>query len=271
MRLQLTILALVGCASPSGGGKSSPVVDTGGPALPEVEASTATPSWTAEDVGARLSDALSVPPLGGDALFAYLDLMSRGDEECPGNVHHITDTWLHGCTASTGYSYAGVSEYFEDPVGEPFPATVYGVAGDFWIITPEGSLFEAGGHAVEVAGDALWVSEVAGSWLWEDGPGWLASGFSGTLVLEKVEGIHARVHGAAQVQGTSWSANELILGPSCGLLPMSGRLGLRDPSGGWYTLPLERCDPCGTVSFEGEVLGEACVDFTGLHAILEER
>jgi len=268
MRCFLPLMAL-GCASPdpkSGGGE--PPSDM--LPLPELAAEPVSPSLSASEVGAQLSAALAVPPHAAEVNAAYRMLLAQGDDICPGSELHLTDEVLHGCEAASGYSYAGVSHWFEDPIDGPIEGVATGVAGDFWITTPSGHLFEAGGHSVEVSGDGLRVDELAGSWLWEDGPDWLAEGYSGSLTIEHVGEVMLRVNGAATLLGISWSAHDLVLAERCDHGP-TGSLGLRDPGGGWYELTFEDCAPCTQVRFGDTDLGETCVDFAPFVAAIEGR
>ena len=105
--------------------------------------------------------------------------------------------------------------------------------------------------------------------MWEGRDPWLANFFSGVLSIEVMEEFGVRVNGSAQIEGISWSANELLFDHVCARGP-AGQLGLRDPGGGWYTLDFADCNPCTTVRFEGEALGETCVDFAGFLAAVDE-
>lgn len=238
------------------------------PGLPDVAGSAVEPSLSAEEVAATLSEALGILPDPVAVTAAYAELMARGDDYCPGNLYNITDIHLYGCDSRTGYHYEGVSHWLAEPIDEETGAEMAGVAGDFWIRTPDGELFEAGGHSVTMTADAFWMRELAGSWVWEGGEPWMAAGYSGTLTLEEDASRGVRMSGGVQVLGVSWSATELMFASACGYGP-EGRLGLRDSGGGWYALSFADCDPCATVTFEGAELGEACVDFGPFLAALE--
>jgi len=238
------------------------------PSLPEVTIDPVTPSMTAEEAAAALSTALGTLPDGGEILAAYRMLMANGDEVCPGAELYITDDHLRGCEASTGYAYAGVTEWYEGPVDELSNGAIEGVAGDFWITTPDGLLFEGGGHSFLITGDDGWVQDLRGSWLWDGGEPWLAHGFSGTLKIDVLNENRIKMSGGAQVNGTSWFATNLRLKESCDYGP-KGSLGIRDPSGGWYDMSFEDCDPCALVVFEETELGVACVNFAPFLAAVE--
>lgn len=261
------IMVLAACADPAKAPPDAAVSDTtdrpdlaDDPGLPAVTVDPVTPSLTVEEVGATLTLALGNPPNSTRAIESYRMLMSQGDDWCPGNEYYITDIHLYGCEASTGYFYAGVSDWINEVVDPTANATMLAVAGDFWIVTPAGELFEGGGAVVYITGDGFWAREMYGSWLWEGGDPWIANGFSGVLSIEVMEEFGIRVNGSAQIEGTSWTANDLLFDHACDRGP-AGQLGLRDPSGGWYTLDFADCDPCTTVRFEGEELGATCVDF----------
>jgi len=238
--------------------------DTGPPSLPDITSSGAEPSLTPTEVAQRIGLAWSTPPDPGEVVSTYESLMRMGDAECPGNEFNITDQWLYGCTATTGYSYAGVSELFYDTVASRgVSGELAGVAGDFWIDAVSGATLEGGGHAVVIRETGLWVSDIAGSWKWDEGTPWLANGFSGSLTIEFVENLMITLQGAANISGTHVAAQGFTLAAPCDYGP-SGQLSLRDPGGGWYTMDFVGCEPCTDVFFEGEHLGEACVDLSGL-------
>jgi len=270
-RTFLTLMCLVGCGAQSDAPKPAvddPVDLPEEPALPGVTVNPVSPSMDAEEAAAALSLALASPPDSVATTAAYRMLMEQGDEYCPGNEYYITDMHLYGCDASTGYHFAGISDWLEEEVDPRFDAWLEGVVGDFWIITPDGELFEAGGHSVSITGSTFWMRELAGSWLWQGGDPWIASGFSGSMILEEEYSRGIRLTGGAQIEGVSWSATDLMLALSCDYGP-TGRLGLRDPGGGWYTMAFEDCDPCATVMFEETDLGRACVDFEPFLQVVE--
>ena len=245
--------------------------DTGPPALPDISATGTEPSLTPAEVAERISTAWTTPPDPGEIVTTYAELMRMGDPECPGDELSIRDQWLYGCTADTGYSYAGVAQLFYDTVTEgSIRGDMSGVSGDFWIDSITGATLEGGGHAVVIRGPSLWVSEIAGSWRWGDGSPWLAQGFSGNLWIEFVDDFAIQLRGAADIMGTYVAAQEVQLTAYCDY-GLAGKLSLRDPSGGWYSLEFGGCETCTDVYFEGEKLGEACVDMSGLVNTLKGR
>jgi len=257
------------CAPVDKGATSTPemadettvIHDTGETGLPAIEQSLVEPSLTPVQVAEQLSEALADLPDPEEAIEAYLVLMSHGDETCPGSEHIITDTWLYGCDASTGYAYAGVSDWLEgtfDQGGQILELN--GVAGDFRIDRPDGTRLDAGGHAIALSNSDMWIGELVGSWRFGQGSPWLVHGYSGHLVVEVIRDIMSRIRGAINVNGTHLAARDLVLMAACGYGPAGG-LSLRDANGGWYRMDFTECNDCATVSFEGTALGEACVDF----------
>ena len=245
--------------------------DTGPPPLPEVTATGATPSLTVDEVARLLETAWSTPPDPSEVVETYAHLMTMGDPFCPGDLYSITDIWLYGCTSETGYSYAGVSESFYERIEQQgFAGDLAGVSGDFWIDTNTGSTLEGGGHAVVITDENLWAGEMVGSWRWDDGSAPLAYGFSGNILIEIVDNFAVTMRGAADIQGTYVAAKDYMLSALCDYGP-SGKLSLRDPNGGWYTLNFSNCNPCTDVYFEGVFLGQTCVDMSGFVDALRSR
>ena len=250
--------------SPSNGNPGPPasVHDTGEPALPTFDNETLAPSWTSDQVADRLSSALGNMPNPAEAFETYADLMTQGDSVCPGSEQVIVDTWLYGCESSTGYSYAGVTDWLTgeyDVMGQP--TELQGIAGDFWIDTPEGHRLEGGGNAVVLTNGSVWVGDFSGSWRFTGGSDWFAYGFSGTVFTQVIPGLFIQAAGAIDVMGTHLAMHELLLLESCEG-GAQGALSLRDPNGGWYRLDFEPCTPCASVTFEDGPMDDACVDFS---------
>ncbi len=235
--------------------------DTGETPLPSIDDTELEPNWTTEQVGSRLSEAMGNMPNPAEAFDTYVDLMSRGDPVCPGSEQIIVDTWLYGCDASTGYSYAGVTDWLTgeyDVMGQPMPLS--GIAGDFWIDTPEGDRLEGGGNAVVLTDGSVWIGDFTGSWRYTGGSDWFAYGFSGRIALQIIPGLFVQAEGAIDVMGTHLAMHELYLFETCDG-GAQGAVSLRDPNGGWYRLQFEECTPCGELTFEDTPMGEGCVDF----------
>jgi hypothetical protein len=274
------ILLLLACANTKAPEQSGPRHDSGvavtdtaptdTPSLPDIEETLVEPSLTAAEVGEMLSAALSQMPDAMEVIEAYRFLMTQGDEICPGPGMNILDTWLYGCDATTGYSYAGVSDWLEEEYDQDgVTGMVTGIAGDFWIDTPDGQQLEGGGHCVIFRNSWIWVGEVVGSWSWGGGSAWVKDGYSGYLKMEYISGVDFNMNGAADIAGTHIAATDFTILSDCeGPI---GDLSLRDPAGGWHKLMFTSCDPCAQVVFEGSDLGEACVDFAPLLAELEAR
>ena len=215
------------------------------PGLPEVEGDFVSPSMSAEEVADALTLALSNPPNSSDSTAAYRMLMTQGDDFCPGSEYFITDIRLYGCDASTGYFFAGVSDWLEEELDPELGLFLEGVAGDFWIITPDGELFEAGGHSVYMWSEHFWIRELGGSWIWQGGDPWIASGFSGSLTIEEDYRRGIRLSGGAQIQGVSWSATDLMFASACDYGPLDASVcGTRGVGGiGWSFHPATRARP----------------------------
>lgn len=245
--------------------------DSAAPTLPDIEQSVAEATMTLAEVVSSIETALLTPPRPRDVTDAYIHLMSLGDDECPGDPENIMDQWVYGCDAATGYSYAGVTDWFteeSEDIGDM--GTLTGLAGDFWIDTPTGHQLEGGGHAVTVNTPGMWVGEIAGSWAWTGGPEWIASGYSGNLRQEVFDGGFVKFSGAANILGTHIAGHDLVLPDFCPGKAMGG-LSLRDPSGGWYRLDFSDCTHCAEMYFEGAPMGEACIDFVPYIDIMKAR
>ena len=142
-----------------------------------------------------------------------------------------------------------------------------------------------------------WSSVINGSFAY-DGPGtadsWMGEGLAPDGVVYVTEipeeaglGVWGRLIVAdGGVGGLTGTANTVVVdtfhvwpavfGNSCEIEP-HGTVSVRDTEGLWYDLVFDGveawseevvdeadCDGCGTVYFHGDVLGEACVDVSGL-------
>lgn len=273
-----------GPAAPGPAGGAADDTGTSG-TLPDVALEEPAPTWSAAEVEAHLQATLALGlPAPATPRDAYLALMAAGDEVCPGDSHQILDTYLQGCTATSGVWYAGISEWIEEHqdlvFGKgSFRLDLWALLGDFEIVDAEGQQFHSGGHVAAWTGQTetsrFWGGEIAGTWLWEGHEGWLSEEVSASLSYDGYQfGEHPRTltaQGGVTWHGTSLHFDELVFSEACPDHP-GGVLSVRDPVGSWHRLELTECEPCAEVVFaEGEVLGEACLDFgDAVEAVYEE-
>lgn len=286
MKTALLVL-LAACGSPGDPAEGLPqsaVDDRSGPTegegspLPEVDRPAAEAVWSTDDLeaafGLALRDGLPDP---WTLQAEYLGVLSNGDRGCPGHETYIDDTHLYGCTAGSGWFFSGVSEYHQESDTEE---GVYWegieVLGDLLFRSPTGGEFEVGGHALWRfwRDDAFTVNRIttehSGSWRWEEHDGWLAHTVSGLYQLDlqrdEAGDALAGFEGAARVYDTDLAFDGFVLSEACGWAPR-GLVSLRDPSGGWTQIDFgSSCAPCGEATFGGAVLGEVCLDVSGLVA-----
>jgi len=245
---------LLACAEPTG--------DSGVPTSEAPEPPT--PELDADDVAAGVEALLAGGFIDPNALMdGYLERMSHGDEDCPGDPEQITDTVVYGCETSDGWYYMGVAEYQDTQT--PY----YGyreLGGDFLIRDPQGDEFEVGaGMSISTEHGKEEVSMIfMGTVVWQGREDWLASASAilegqlrpyddqGVLELDGGVRIGSRV---LDLEGVTWDP------AACGD-QASGVVGFRGPDQRWYVADLE-CG-CGPLDFEGQHLGEVCIDLSGL-------
>ena len=212
--------------------------------------------------------------------------------------------WFDQCTDDAGTTYEGygyVIAYDDQPQGQYIASAraLFSVAS---IDTGEGERFEAGGSVVWLEGDAtgelyhrLFQSQVNGTFTWTgpeaDGT-WMQSalvpdlqmtaawvpdnGAGQTAQVIYVEGALAGMegaHSAMSFEGVRLATQSL--GSQCALEP-SGVISVRTDDGSWVDVLFDgptdenpsvvpgSCDGCGVATWRGEVIGEACADFSGL-------
>jgi hypothetical protein len=264
------LLACAGSQSPAG---KDPGHGTGGSgdaaeqdtATAEVRPEVPAPSLDAAGVAAAIDRAtasgLPEPLLARET---YLGIFAHRDPGCPGGQGTNLPGRFEGCTAESGWLYAGLAEYSgppEVPIVDDFH-----LLGDFNVRDAAGRWFIGGGELeLEVtrsAGTVTWVGDVSGTWSYAGGPGWMQPDGAGGVLQLTVE--RADPAWSVSVEGGMTDGTEAVhlagvqanSGQCDGAV--SGTLSLRDTSGYWYVLAAD-CG-CGPVTWaDGSTLGEACV------------
>lgn len=243
-----------------------------GPDWPEVENPVAEPSFTADEVMARLDEALALGlPEARTMQEAYLNLLTYGDPACPGTELFITDQFLRGCTSDAGAWYAGITEYYDTAESKlSWNLHDWILMADIEILDPEGQLFALGGHVAEQRAqgfdslELIWTGQLKGAMFWEGDPQRYT-----TLVSALLDTwVYRDANGSTRVWyegGVSWKDYQLsmialqITNQSCGWSP-TGTLMMRDPGGAWYSMVFDGdCSACTTLTFgDGLDMGEVC-------------
>lgn len=273
----LIAVGLLGCAAPECAGAcgdpADPAPDGEDTAAMVYSSEPPVPEWTAEDVGEQIEALVALgAPNPVDLAQIFGDLMTRGDELCPGDTSQFEQ--IPGCETADGYVYSGtafltVGEWlFIDHDRVPI---IWFHGGDFEIRRPDGTRFSGGGDLdyTTEKGDAL-VSTftLAGSWQDEARIDWLGQTFSGVYSAEVVrtETDHAiTLSGGIGVGDLDLNFVDMAWdssGPCAGAA--TGALQVRGPRGYWYGWDLGHdCDACGAVTFhQDQDLGELCLDLT---------
>ncbi|MDP2305694.1 MAG: hypothetical protein Q8P18_06675 [Pseudomonadota bacterium] len=256
--------------------EATPRVDTGVPIFAQEDP---TPEWTAIDVGDTLREVLAHGFPNAQALKeTYLGMMANGDASCPGSDTILSEAYILGCVAPSGYFYSGVCVYEGNVLeNEAGTTTSWGLGGDFLLEYPDGDVFEAGGGATWSGqqtpdGDETYESALRGTWIDASSETWLGQGFSG--LFEARGGVRAGEPWVAIDGGVAIGDADLYFddlrwdwGGPCRGTP-AGSVRLRDTRGYWYVWSLEGdCDICGDVVFHGDTnLGPLCLDLQPLGA-----
>lgn len=203
--------------------------------------------------------------------------------------------WMDTCSTPEGAEFSGYSTYseYDDYL---LGNTLWDgdvLWGNASIETAMGYRFDGGGTLYDLHGYGAvsgydtesWYSVISGVYSWT-GPGsegtWLEEAVTPAVRIlftryldqdarrVEVDGsipLHESAIGSATFSGVVY-ADERI-GWECESEP-SGQVSLRGADGYWYDVAFHGgqeevedalCDGCGTVSFRGEVLGQACVDW----------
>ncbi len=236
------------------------------------------PRWTAEEASTAVEAALAGGvPLPGPALDVWFELLSQGNDNCPGGAYQdgvLTALAGGGCIAPSGYRYSGAgsgSRGWTDADGDAEDDTwTAELKADGQIRDPEGAAFFFGGAMwLTLAGTreagGSFVGEVLGTYRYERAEtDWLRLGTSTASyvagAIDAEGGWTFRGDGGFAVGEAALVMVDFELGGRCGDQP-AGTLGIRDPDGQWTDLRFDetRCDGCGELTFDGRVaLGEAC-------------
>ena len=224
------------------------------------------PVWSFSDATAAIEGVFEVPFSGPVELrAAYLEQMSFGDESCPGSDIEISDSFVTGCTASTGYYFAGVAIY-ETQYSKEENFQMWAIGGDFEIKAPTGEQMLVGGHSVRVEGvqNNFFNGDITGSWSLDGAGGWLGEGISAMLILDSMSYNELTIYGGLTVGSTAlyfphlhWESLECS---------PSGEIQVRDQAGHWFDLFLaDDCSGCGTMTYDAHGMSEeVCIDFNDI-------
>jgi hypothetical protein len=233
---------------------------------------------------------------------AYDAILSSGDDYCPQLYEKDGGAvWYSGCSSTNGTSYSGYGYQYEF-VDFDSDGVIYNgaqVFGQMTLTDAKGRIFHGDGQAMSMVGLSdkgeghVFYSGITGAFQWT-GAGtesWLLDGDSAGITVYAVDypnyGVrYVQLVGSVQVEEPTGifavsfdnDIGTLIesdgLGGKCSLEP-GGVLSVRDPNAIWYEVAFdgptsdgstlgdpERCDGCGDVTVEGEILGSICPDFS---------
>ncbi len=247
--------------------------------------------WTAQEVGWAIEDA-AASGLPDPVVIAtrFQELLSRGDDRCPGGDFRAGGLQVfnpEGCMADSGYHYEGTAGgakmFCEGIPGEPGENGVLCTAalrGDAHITDPDGHAFLVGGYVVyDMLGDMGTEGAIAldlyGTWGYPAAAEpWLAGDLSLGLTVaarwrpELVDQV--QLSGGFSTDIATMDMRALSFDGACGSSP-TGRVGIRGADGYWYDLDYdpESCDNCGDVTFDSrQALGRACADLRPAMSLL---
>lgn len=272
------VWALHGCLGAAPPDETAPPgstqLDSGDPP----EAGTApSPDWSPEDLpahwDANLAAGFPTPP---EPLAAYLRYLSYGDETCPGHATDLVPGSVpkQGCTADSGTFYLGQAAYRLTEEGDPdIGSKRETLSGDFEFIGAQGGRMWAGGtlskqHRWNHDSQAeSFAGELSGTWVVDGAEDWLARGISAHLQFGGESTADGWVHDLDGSVGTGdldLSFEGLRFAPAACGRAATGTVGIRDPSGRWYSLDLDGgCQGCGILGLDGrEDTVEMCLQLS---------
>jgi hypothetical protein len=198
----------------------------------------------------------------------YLEAFSGRDSDCPGGDGYNLSGAFQGCTAASGWLYAGVAEY--QGAVDPDVLRDFSLLADCYMVDPDGNWHVAAGELLFVSdGDGSggsMLSEISGTFSYAPAGGWMEPEGSGAVLTMEAQwtdtGWSATLDGSVTDGTSAVRLGALSAGSGqCGGVPV-GAYKLRGEGGYWYTLTADKCG-CGMVTYaDGSELGEACVDIS---------
>jgi hypothetical protein len=237
-------------------------------------------TYTAEEAAEAMREAVRFGvPLPSPAIATWAEMMTHGDEGCPGGRWYEGGLEVfpaQGCTASSGYWYQGVGSgasiwLDEDRNGSP-DLFRQDMKTDGAMRDALGNTFYFGGAILlELVGTpetgGSYEAEILGTYGYPLSESfWMQQGTSTGSYLSGEIGADGSWtltgSGGFTVGGLSVGMDEFTLNVACPDGP-GGIIGVRDEAGYWYDLAYDEstCDSCGEVTFDGrQDLGRACAD-----------
>ncbi|MCP4806074.1 MAG: hypothetical protein GY913_06600 [Proteobacteria bacterium] len=174
--------------------------------------------------------------------------LEHTEQACPIQDRlNISSPW-EGCTTSEGWYFSGLSAFTGDT--ESAGRASFELLGDFRLRDPDGLVYQTGGIAKAERGDGETQISITGTWYDWTYDGWLED-FSGTYEATVTPESITWLGGVGRNDEDIHL--DVVITAEC----TDGVVAVRDVSG-WHELELT-CS-CGPWSFEGEELGEVCLD-----------
>lgn len=288
------LLLLAACTPPKAGGDQPATTDTGTPPAPYVveDPDPTTLDLDTDQAAEAINTILAtVLTYEGSVVFdVYDEIMTYGDDECPPvQVDEGTGAslWDADCTSNKGATFSGFVSQIRWQHGNEIEAAL---RAESTVTLPTGAELILGGavNTLVNTNTNTWSNSISGVVSY-DGPAatgtWLESNpdllLTYSLTLSSANALQtADIDGSVgSLQGTvsAVDLNSLVLAQTadfpCPIEP-SGWISLRDANGVWadvlfdvqadeeegYTVDEADCDGCGTLWFDGEDLGQVCVD-----------
>ena len=243
------------------------------------------PELSPDEAVEKMEQALSWGLVDGITIFdVYVSFLSNRDADCPPgeseDIEGYGGVWAtvigESCTADTGYTFLGLSLFYEELVfaGEKLGKTGtlatedrwgYSMVASYELTDPEGFSFIGGGSSIhswaqQEDGAIAWNSFIGGTFSYSPAGGWMGDGIDASLFMDGslVDGRRiANMQGGVGYSGADISFEALTYDSDVGY-PV-GTFRLRDATNYWFSIELGE-GGCGPMTWRHLNLGEQCVD-----------
>ena len=240
------------------------------------------PTYTTQEIESLINSLIlkGIPqPLR--VLELYEEFMSQRSSDCPRlenpNADDFMGVWDDNCSTAEGHHYFGTALYGADLISdEHIDIWIFNILCSFELSDPQGETFIGGGE-IEYKRERTDLettleARINGSFSYPPAQDWLGEDSHASLFLSgniSNEQVTLDLYGGFNQAETSIFFDHLtLIEDTCGRTTV-GRLSIRDPSFYWIHADFSSCEPCASLSWFNQNIGEICISDYLANALLE--